>query len=449
MRFLRAAIGKAAFAGLLAGCGGEPVAEIRPPAAINAAAAGEAAAGEAGATGSETNADPQPADTDWPVWRGAAGTGIATGPAPTEWSATKNAAWSVPVPGKGHASPTIWGDQIFLATADEVKKTMSLVSLDRQSGQTRWTCPLHEGGFMHVHSKNTQASPTIACDGRHLYWVAMVKGAIWLSAVTLDGKIAWQSEVGPFVTMHGYGSSPVLWKNLVIVQGDSNGPGWLAAVNKETGKTHWRIQRGNGASFATPAVAEVAGKWQLLMHGQDKVISYDPATGDQLWECEGPATVCANTMCWSGDLVFASGGYPQQNVFAIRADRSGTIVWRKKWKCYVPSMLIDGELLYVPQDQGVLLCVDAKTGKEHWSKRLSGDVTSSPVLAGGNLYVTTETGKTSVFRSSKNLVEISESDLGERCYTTPTIVGERIYIRGYSKLFCIAGQPKASAAAGE
>jgi outer membrane protein assembly factor BamB len=135
--------------------------------------------------------------------------------------------------------------------------------------------------------------------------------------------------------------------------------------------------------------------------------------------------------------VFASGGYPQQNAWAIKADGSGTIVWRKNWKCYVPSMLVDGERLFVPQDNGVLHCVETATGKELWSKRLGGDVTSSPVLAGGNLYVTTESGKTFVFRSSNKLEEISQSDIGDRCYATPTVSGGRIYLRTYSKLFCI------------
>jgi len=181
----------------------------------------------------------------------------------------------------------------------------------------------------------------------------------------------------------------------------------------------------------------VAGQAQLLLPGQGKVVSYNPSSGDKLWECEGPATFCANTMCASGDLVFASGGYPQQNTWAIKADGSGTIIWRKNWKCYVPSMLIDGERLFVPHDNGVLHCVEAATGKELWSKRLGGDLTSSPVLAGGNLYVTTETGKTFVLKSSNKLQEISQNDIGDRCYATPTICDGRIYIRTYSKLFCI------------
>lgn len=421
----------AAYLVLLTGCGrGEPVAEIRP--------VFRPGADESSSAITTPDEALTLAETDWPCWRGADGTGIAKGSAPVEWSATKNVAWSVPLPGKGHASPTIWGDQIFLAIADEAQKTMSLMALDRETGSQRWTCPLHDGGFMHVHSKNTQASPTPACDGKHLFCPAMVKDAIWLSAVTLDGKVAWQTEVGPFVSMHGYGSSPVIHQNLVIVQGDSNGPGWLAAVNKETGKVHWRVQRGSGASFATPIVAEVAGKTQLLLHGQDKLVSYDPATGDKLWECAGPATVCANTICTSGELIFVSGGFPQRNVWALKGDGSGSVAWRQSWKCYVPSMLVDGDRLFVPQDDGLLNCVRASTGKELWRTRLGGDVTSSPVLADGKLYVTTESGKTSVFRSADKMEEISASEIGDRCYATPTITGGRIYIRSYSKLFCIA-----------
>jgi outer membrane protein assembly factor BamB len=314
---------------------------------------------------------------------------------------------------------------------------MSLISYGRDDGKERWTCLLHEGGFMHTHSKNTQASATPACDGKYVYWVAMVKDAIWVSAVTLDGKIAWQTEAGPFVSMHGYGSSPVLWRNLVIVQGDSNGPGWLATLDKESGKVYWRVQRGSGASFATPIIAEIAGKTQLLLPGQDQVISYNPADGEKLWQCPGPATVCANTMAWSGDLVFASGGYPQRATWAIKADGSGQVVWKKNWKCYVPSMLIDGDRLIVPQDDGIVHCVEAATGKELWTKRLGGDLTASPVLADGKLYLTTEAGTTFVLRAGSTFEQLAENDNGERCYATPTICGGRIYLRTFGKLMCV------------
>ena len=176
---------------------GQPVAEVRPMAAIS----GDAASLEA-----ETAVIPH--DDDFPGGGERTERGSLEAAAPTEWSPTKNVVWSVSLPGKGHASPIVWGDQVFIATADDSNQTMSLLSYSRTDGALRWSCLLHEGGFMHTHGKNTQASATPACDGQHVYWTAMVKDAIWVSAVTLDGKIAWQTEAGPFVSMHGYGSSP-------------------------------------------------------------------------------------------------------------------------------------------------------------------------------------------------------------------------------------------------
>ena len=246
-----------------------------------------------------------PADTDWPSWRGTKGDGKAIGTAPTKWSPKENIAWSVEVPGKGHSSPILWQGKLFLASADVRAETLSLLCYDRQDGEPKWTCVLHQGGIMHAHDKNTHASATPACDGQKIYWAGMVSGGIWVSAVDLDGKIAWQTEAGPFQSKHGYGSSPVLYKNLVIVAGDSDGPGFLAALDKQTGKIAWRVQRGNVASFGTPVIAEVAGKTQLLLSGQSKMTSYDPATGDELWQSAGPASVTANTVVWNDDLIFA------------------------------------------------------------------------------------------------------------------------------------------------
>jgi outer membrane protein assembly factor BamB len=421
-------------AATLGGCSrGEPVAEIR----ATPTSAAKVAAGE-GAAPLVPNAD------DWPCWRGSDQTGVAKGPAPTEWSATKNVVWSVTVPGRGHASPIVWGDQVFIATAEDEKKTMSLLCYARDDGSIRWTCPLHEGGFMHVHGKNTQASPTPACDGNHIFWTAMVKDAIWASAVTMEGKIAWQTEVGPFVSMHGYGSSPVLYGNLVIVQGDSNGPGWLAAVDRTTGDIAWRVQRGDGASFATPLVTQIAGKPQVILTGQKTVISYNPLTGDKLWQTEGPAMVCANTPAWRGDLVFVSGGYPQSGVWAIKVDGSGQIVWQKTFKCYVPSLLVDGDRLIVTQDEGIVRCLDADSGEELWQKRLGGSMTSSPVKAGENLYFTNEAGTTFVAAAGPRFESVSENEIGDRCYATPTFCGGRVYLRTFSKLFCLSNRPAAA-----
>jgi outer membrane protein assembly factor BamB len=378
----------------------------------------------------------EPSPDDWPCWRGVKGDGIAVGTAPTHWSATKNVLWKVEIPGQGHASPIVFGDRVFIATADEQQQTMKLLCYGREDGAQQWERQVHEGGFMHAHNKNTHASATPACDGHHVYWVAMVNDAIWVSAVSVEGELVWQAEAGPFVSMHGYGSSPVLYKNLVIVQGDSNGPGWLAALNKETGKIHWRVKRDHGASFATPSIARLRGQDQLLLSGHDKVVGYDPLTGEEIWRADGPASVTANTMAWSETLLFASGGYPQRATWCLTSDK-GAVVWKKNWKCYVPSMIVQGEQLIVPQDDGIVHCVEAATGKEYWNKRLGGDLTASPVLADGKLYFTTEMGKTIVLKSGKHIEVIAENDLGQRCYATPTICGGRIYLRTFSQLYCI------------
>lgn len=379
----------------------------------------------------------QPAADDWPAWRGLKGDGLASGTAPTKWSATEGVIWKTPIKGEGHSSPVIWGQQIFVATAEPGKQVISLLCLERATGKLAWECPLHEGGWMHIHQKNTHASATAACDGQYVYYPAMVKGGLWVSAVTLDGKLAWQKEAGPFQSMHGYGSSPVLFENLVIVAGDSNGPGWLAALDRKSGEIVWRVQRGTAASFGTPAVATVAGKPQLLMASQQQVVSYNPKAGEKLWQAEGPADVCANTLAWNDELVFASGGYPQPCVMAIKADGSGEVVWRQKYKCYVPSLLVDQERLIVPLDQGIVRCLDARTGDSLWFTRLGGDITSSPVLAGGNIYVTDEKGTTFVLKSGPKLEQIAANELGERCYSTPTICGGRIYLRTWTQLYCL------------
>jgi outer membrane protein assembly factor BamB len=145
-------------------------------------------------------------------------------------------------------------------------------------------------------------------------------------------------------------------------------------------------------------------------------------------------------MVWSGDLVFASGGYPERSVMAIKADGSGEVVWEKRIKCYVPSMLIDGERLLVPEDDGILHCLEAATGKELWKQRLGGSVTSSPVLADGNLFVTNEEGTTFVLKSGAKFDSVGENSVGDRCYATPTICGGRVYLRTYGKFFCIGDE---------
>lgn len=386
------------------------------------------------------------ADDDWPVWRGIAGDNKATGPLPPlEWSSTKNVLWRADVPGSGHATPIVFGEQVFVATSDTSQETMSLLSFERATGKPLWTRELHRGAFMHTHQKNSQASPTPACDGQRIFTAFTVEGALRVSAVDLVGKIVWQTEAGPFNSQHGYGSSPVLFESLVIVSGDNRGPGFLAALHRETGEIVWRVQRGNSPSYSTPIIANVAGKNQLLLSGQAHVASYDPATGDLLWEADGPASTTANTMAWNDEFVFASGGYPQNGVMAIRAE-SGKVAWENKDRGYVPSPLALGDRLLVIQDNGIALCLDAKTGKSLWKQRLGGDFSASPTLAGEYVFVPDEAGKTIVFKAASKFEKVAENDLGDGGMASPVICGGQLFLRTSRYLYCIA-EPQVEAAA--
>ncbi|HIN95496.1 MAG TPA: serine/threonine protein kinase, partial [Planctomycetes bacterium] len=261
---------------------------------------------------------------DWPCWRGSALNGMATGEAPpTNWSREENLRWQIELPFSGHASPTVVGNQVFIAAADEAEETQYVFSYDRSTGAEVWRSVIHQKGFMYKHSKNSHASATPASDGSRLFAVCMIQDGIWVTALDLEGKQLWQTKAGPFRSRHGYGSSPVLYKSLVIVAGDGNGGGFLAALHRKTGKLVWRVQRSHQASFCTPVIARIADQDQLLMSGQKEVISYNPATGKPLWKSSGPATTTANTLVWNDQLVFASGGYPQRSIMAIKADGSG------------------------------------------------------------------------------------------------------------------------------
>lgn len=375
---------------------------------------------------------------DWPWWRGPEMTGQAVGATPpTTWSDRSNVLWQTAVPGRGHASPCVFGDQVFIATADEADETQSLVCYNRSDGQMRWSTTVHRGGFMNMHGKNSQASATPACDGQRVLAVYMNGGGIWVDAVGLDGSILWQQEAGKFTSRHGYGSSPVLYRSLVIVAGDNTGGGFLAALDRETGKIVWRVPRRNEASFATPIVAETGGREQLLLSGQGLVVSYDPASGQELWRTTGSAKSTANTVAWNDEFVFATGGFPENHVLAIRADGSGEVVWQNKVKDYVPSPLLVGELLFVVTDDGIAYCFEAKTGKEVWKKRLGGDFSASPILAGDHVYVPNERGTVYVFKPTRQYELVAENTLSSGGFASPVVCGDTIFLRTAENLYCI------------
>lgn len=390
---------------------------------------------------------PEVAAGDWPWWRGPTLDGKSRdGRAPASWSSTDNVVWKTPVPGRGHSSPVLWGERVFLTTADEAAQTQSVLALDRKGGKILWTTEVNKGGFPRKYGKNTHASATSACDGALLYSVFVHHDGLHVVATDLNGKIVWRKEVGGFTSEHGYGSSPVLFDKLLIVLGDSRKDCFLAALDRASGKVVWKIDRtttGKHGGYATPIVATLAGKPQLLLTGMHEVISYDPATGKKLWWCAGPAEVTANTVACSDKIVFATGGFPEKELLAIRADGSGDVtkshvLWRtNKGVTYVPSPLYHDGHLYVVNDGGVASCFEAESGKVVWQDRLPGAFSSSPILVGNLLFITNEAGKTYVLKAGRQFELIATNDLKDGGFATPAVGGGHVYLRTSGVLYCL------------
>jgi outer membrane protein assembly factor BamB len=390
---------------------------------------------------------PDVAPADWPWWRGPTLDGKSRDQsAPTRWSATENVVWKTPIPGRGHSSPVLWGDRLFLTTADETAQTQRVLAFDRRTGKPVWDTVAHTGGFDMKHEKNSHASGTPACDGERVYAVFVNARALHVTATDLDGKVVWQRNAGPYESQHGNGSSPVFYRKTLIVLADSMKGSFLAALDRATGEVVWKIDRpvtGRNGNYASPVVATVAGRPQLLVQGTRVTTSYDPDTGKTLWTCTGPAEVTGCTPAWDDRHVFVTGGFPEKEVMAIRADGSGDVTrthvaWRsKKGVSYVPSPLYHAGRLYIVSDNGVATCFDAKTGREVWSERLGGAFTSSPVLVGELVYVTNEAGRTYVLKTGPKFEQVAANDLGEGVLSTPAVAGGRIYLRTAGSLNCI------------
>jgi len=369
---------------------------------------------------------------DWLWWRGPGRNGIAADQrVPIEWSETKNVIWKAPVPGRGHASPIVVGTRIFLESADEKDKTQSVLCYERATGKELWRQELHRGGFDgRWHGKNTRASSTLASDGAQVFAVFYNQGAIWATALGLDGTKRWQTKLGDFESHWGYSASPTIHKSLVIIAADHKKAGYLVALDRKRGEVRWRTPRPAEPTYASPVVLNLAGKDQLLIAGANLISSYDPDTGKALWSCKGTSTECVSSIVVEGDLLFATGGYPAKETVCVRGDGSGKVLWRVPVGCFVPSMLVHRGALYGVLDDGIAICWKTDSGKETWKERLAGMFSASPVLAGEHIYVPSESGKTFVFKANPDKYElVAQNQLGSGIFASPVICGGRIYLR--------------------
>ena len=410
---------------------------------------------------------------NWPGWRGPRGDGTSEeSNVPTKWDAAAgtNLAWKVPVVG-GHASPIVWQDRVFMVGCREETKERVLVCLDARNGKTLWEQIVLKSPLETKHALNSFASSTPATDGELVY-VSFLEvdgrtipapnvgaprpitpGRMVIAAYDFAGKQQWLVRPGDFISAHGYCSSPVLYKDLVIVNGDHDGDSYVVALNRKTGETVWRIPREHGIrSYVTPLIRQIGGRTQMVFSGSKAVVSINPDDGSTHWKIDGPTEQFVASMVYDGKLLFMAAGFPTYHVMGIRPDGSGNvtdthIAWHEtNAKCYVPSPVVVGGYLIVADDRGTANCFDAATGERYWQERLGNHFNNSLVTAGGLVYLPADDGLTKVVRPGPKLEVVAENPLGERCDASPAIASGRIYLRGEKHLFCIG---KLDAPAGE
>lgn len=389
---------------------------------------------------------------NWPGWRGPRGDGTSEETnVPVVWSDSQNVAWKTPVPGKGHASPIVWNDRVFVVSCDEDKQERILLAFDRVSGKQLWQQVVLRSPLEDKHQLNSFASSTPATDGKLVYVTFLDRSQMVVAAYDFRGKQRWLVRPGGFSSKHGYCSCPVLFEDKVIVNGDHDGDAYLVALDRATGKTLWRVDRENKTrSYSTPLVREIDGRTQMVLSGSKCVASYDPRDGSRHWIIDGPTEQFVASVVFNGKLFFLTAGFPEYHLLAVRPDGSGNvtdthIAWRTtKGAGYVPSPIVVGDYFLVVTDGGVASCFLAATGERQWMQRIGTHYSSSLVTAGGLVYFTSDEGNTKVVRPGPALDIVAENKLGEYCYASPAISHGQILFRGEQHLIAIGGQERAA-----
>lgn len=388
---------------------------------------------------------------DWPGWRGPTRDGQAAPDqtVPVSWSESEGVLWRAAIRGKGHGSPTVVGDRIYLATADAATQEQRVLCFDRHSGRSVWETVVHQGPLeTGGHRHNSQASSTVTWDGERLYINFHHAKAIHTTALDTTGAIVWQQRVSDFVNHQGFGSSPVVHESVVVVTADHKGGGRIAGLDRRTGRVVWQQDRPQIANYASAAILTVGGRTQAVVAGCNLISSFDPLTGRKLWEVPGSTEETVVTAVTDGRRVFTSGGYPRNHVVAVEADGSGTVAWQHNQRLYVPSMLVKDGHVFAVLDSGAAVCWKSDTGEERWREKVDKDFYASPVMVGNRIYVTNLRGVTSVFEATPaHFKLLAQNQLGQEALASPAICGNRIYLRhattGESRqeyLWCI-GQP--------
>jgi outer membrane protein assembly factor BamB len=422
----------------------------------------------------------------WPAFRGSNAAGIADGNiTAVKWNieSGENVAWKTAVPGVAVSSPIVWGDRVFVSTAissdpsqgirtglygdvepvnDLSKHTWRVIALDKKSGKVLWDKLAYEGTpKTKRHPKSSQASATPVTDGRH---VIVSFGSEGLYAFDVDGKLLWKKDLGVLNAgwffdpdyEWGIGSSPIIYKNMVIVQCDIQRHSFLAAFDTDSGKEIWRTEREEIPSWATPTIFEANGKAELVTQATTFTRGYDPISGKELWKYAGNSEIAIPTPIVGPGIVIVTNGYRGvQPIFAIKpgatgditlkenATRSEFVSWStKRGGPYIPTPLIYGDLLYV-LNNGVLASYKVATGEQVYQKRLGGTggaYSASPVAADGKIYCVSEDGDVFVIKAGPEYEELAKNSIGEVVMATPAISDGLIIFRGLKHVYAIKAQ---------
>lgn len=428
--------------------------------------------------------------TNWPQWRGPTANGHATvGNPPVEWSEFKNVKWKKAIPGKGHSSPVIWGDRLFLMTAVTLEQAgeakasgnppapqadpqrrrrggggrggfgrqeaptqehaFLTMCLNKNTGETIWSregvkAIPHEGH----HSTNTYSSASPVTDGEH---VVSFFGSRGLYCYDMEGNEVWKKDLGNMATRNGFGegSSPSLHGNVLIVLWDNETDSFVYAFDKRTGKELWKQQRDEKTGWTTPYVLTHQGVTQVVINATNKVRSYDLNSGVLIWECGGQTVNTIPSIVADSENVYAVSGYRGNMAMAIALGGKGdlTDTGAVKWKVtrgtpYVPSpLLLNGRLWFTQGNNAVITCVDAKSGEVHYAQeRLEGPngFYASPVGVSDRVYLAGRNGTTAVIKNADTLNVIAVNELDGEIDASPAVSGNALYVRSHDHLYCIA-----------
>ena len=418
---------------------------------------------------------------DWPQWRGPSSQGIsAESKLPVQWDSTKNIAWKVPLAGTGTSSPIVLGglaivtsqagsyaglregdprlarddralssreNAIRRANSSDGKLYLVVEAFRLSDGKRLWEYRTAATGERpEVHEKHNLATPTPVSDGKRIYaWF----GNGQVVALDMEGREIWKRhlgvEYGSFLNLWGHGSSPALYKNLLILLCDHRPISYLLALDAATGEQRWKVDRGNGrVSHSTPLVVPAPRGDELVVNSSARIDAYDPATGGALWHAGSERQTPIPSAVFHDGTLYLSRGYRNSDILALRAGGRGDVsasnlVWRMpNGGSYVPSIIQYQELLYMTNEVGVVTCADAATGSVLWKERLGGIFFASPVAADGKVYMLSETGEMFVLRAGRKAEVLAKNQLDERFLASPAISGGRILLRGDGTLFAIA-----------